>query len=143
MVSTRIIGNLGTVLAGIPLLAGLLAALMALAGRFGGGIGAAFTAFWYVAAAAAPVALIGAVLLVIAHRRGRYLRVVAAWVAVALGGWVFGLGSAQVSGLAGGPESAQQPWQLALLGVGVAAYLLGLVGLVVVGWRARRVTPAG
>jgi hypothetical protein len=126
----------GTVLAAAPLFLGLVAALMAFAGRFGGP-GNSPTAFWYVAAATAPAALVGAGLLLLAHRHDRALRVIATWAAVAAGGWTFGLGSAQVDGLANGPESVAQSWEYVLLGLGVAVYLVGLVGLVVTGWRSR------
>lgn len=133
----RLVAVIGLVLVATPLLVGVGAALMALAGRFGGA-GNAFTAFWYVAAAAAPAALIGAVVLLLVHRRSPLLRALVTWSVVAAAGWLFGLGSAQISGLADGPASAQEPWMFALLGVGVAVYLLALVGLVVTGRRALR-----
>jgi len=128
---------IGLVLVATPLLVGVAAALMALSGRFGGAENA-FTAFWYFAAAAAPAALIGAVALLLVHRRSPHLRALVIWSVVAAAGWLFGLGSAQVSGLANGPQSAQKPWMFALLGVGIAVYLLALVGLVVTGHRASR-----
>ena len=133
-----LVATIGVVLVATPLLVGVGAALMALSGRFGGAENA-FTAFWYFAAAAAPAALIGAVVLLLVHRRSPHVRALVAWSVVAAGGWLFGLGSAQVSGLAEGPpESAQEPWMFALLGVGIAVYLLALVGLVVTGRRASR-----
>jgi hypothetical protein len=131
-----LVATIGMVLVATPLLVGVGAALMALSGRFGGAENA-FTAFWYFAAAAAPAALIGAVVLLLVHRRSPHVRALVAWSVVAAGGWLFGLGSAQVSGLAEG-ESAQEPWMFALLGVGIAVYLLALVGLVVTGRRASR-----
>jgi hypothetical protein len=123
---------LGSVLTATPLLAGAGAAVLALSGRFGGAENA-FTAFWYVAAAAAPAAVLGAITLFVAHWRDEWTRPLALWSGLAVGGWLFGLGSAQVSGLADG--SSTGPWQYALLGVGVAVYLLGLVGLT---WTGRR-----
>lgn len=128
---------IGTALVATPLVVGAGAGLMAIVGRFGGAENA-FTAFWYVAAAAAPAALVGAVMLLLVQRHGPYLRSLAAWSGLAAAGWVFGLGSAQVSGLDDGPESVQEPWMFALLGVGIAVYLLALVGLVVTGRRASR-----
>lgn len=125
----------GTTFAALPLVVGLGAALLALTGRFGGAENSV-TAFWYVAAAAAPAAVLGAACLLLAHWHDDHRRPLGLWTALGVAGWVFGLGSAQVTGLADGPESAQQPWQFALLGLGVVVYLVGLVGLVLAGRRA-------
>lgn len=75
--------------------------------------------------------------LLLVHRRNPHLRALVTWTVVAAAGWLFGLGSAQVSGPAGG-ESPQEPWMFVLLGVGIAVYLLALVGLVVTERRASR-----
>lgn len=125
----------GTLFAVLPLVIGLGATLLAFTGRFGGA-GNAFTAFWYVAAALAPVPLLGAALLLLAHWHDDHRRPLATWSGLAVAGWVFGMGSAQVTGLADGPESAQEPWMFALLGVGVGVYLIALVGLTLAGRRA-------
>ena len=132
----RLVATIGTVLVATPLLIGVGAALMTLSGRFGGAENI-LTAFWYFAVAAAPAALIGAVVLVLVHRRSPHLRALVTWSMVAAAGWIFGLGSAQLSGLAGG-ESTQEPWMFALFGVGIAVYLLALGGLVVTGRQAAR-----
>lgn len=127
---------LGTLLVAAPLALGVLAALAALTGRFGGR-GNAFTAVWYVAAAAAPLALAGVVLLVLSHRHDALLRRILLWSAVAAAGWLFAFGSAQVDGLADNVEDEAQLWQYALLGVGVAVYLVALLILTITSWRRR------
>lgn len=125
----------GTTFAALPLVVGAGAALLALTGRFGGA-GNSGAAFWYVAAAAAPAAVLGAACLLLAHWRDAHRRPLGLWTALGVAGWVFGMVSAQVTGLAEGPESAQEAWQLALLGLGVGVYLVALVGLVLAGRRA-------
>lgn len=132
-----VLTGVGAVLVGLPLVAGAGAALMALAGRFGGGWGAAFTAFWYVATALAPVALIGAVLLLLATWHRPAFRGVAAWAGVSAGGWLFGLLSAQWSGLADEQPAEGVIWPYLLLGGGIATYLVGLVALLAVARRSR------
>lgn len=77
---------IGALLAAAPLVAGLLAAVAGLSGRFGGP-GNSFTAFWYVAAAAVPSALAGVAVLVLSHLGDGALRRLAEWSALALGGW--------------------------------------------------------
>jgi hypothetical protein len=127
--------GVGAVLVGLPLVAGAGAALMALAGRFGGGWDAAVTAFWYVAAAIAPVAFLGAVLLLVATRHHPAFRGAATWSGIAAGGWAFGLLSAQWSGLADEQPAEGVLWPYLLLGGGIATYLVGLVALLVVARR--------
>lgn len=73
-----------------------------------------------------------------AHVRDEARRPLARWSVLAAGGYVFGLGSAQISGLAHAIEGQTQPWQFVLLGFGVAAYIVGLAGLVATGWRTAR-----
>jgi hypothetical protein len=132
--------GIGSVLVGAPLVAGAGASLMALAGRFGGP-GSAFTASWYVAAALAPAALVGAALLLLATRHRPASRAVAIWAALSAGGWVFGLGSAQVSGLAQAEPAEGVIWPYLLLGGGVGVYMVGLVGLLVVARRHSVARP--
>lgn len=131
--SHPVASRLGLSLAAIPLLIGAGGAVLALGGRFGGRDNA-FTAFWYMAAAAVPFALVGAALLV--WSTGFDRKVIAA-AAVSLGGWAFGMASARVSGLATSPEEEAQTWQYVLLGAGIATYLIGLVALLVVASKAE------
>jgi hypothetical protein len=57
---------------------------------------------------------------------------------VSIGGWVFGLASAQWSGLADEKPAEGVIWPYLLLMGGIAAYLVGLVGLLVVARRHLR-----
>ena len=107
------------------------------AGRFGGGWDAAFTAFWYVAAALAPAALVGAALLLAATWRSPTFRGVAVWSGISFAGWLFGLVSAQWSGLADAQPEEGVVWPYLLLGGGIAVYLVGLVAVLLVARRPR------
>ena len=124
----RGVSALGTLLVAVPLLGGVLAALAAMGGRFGGPENA-LTAAWYVPLAIGWVALVGAVVLLVVHRHDRWLTRLAAWSALAAGGWVLALGSAQLTGLADTDSTAGMGWQVAVFAAGVALYLLGLLGL--------------
>jgi hypothetical protein len=132
-----VVVRVGALLVAVPLIAGAVASLMALAGRFGGGWDAALTAFWYVAAALAPAAIAGAALLLVATRRGTIFRGVATWSGISSAGWVFGLVSARWSGLADAQPAAGVVWPYLLLGSGIAVYLVGLVGVLLVVGRPR------
>lgn len=125
----------GTLLVALPLIGGVLAALTALTGRLGGP-GNALTAAWYVPMAIGWFAVAGAAVLLIVHRHDHLLKPLAIWSAVAAGGWVFGIGSAQVTGLADASSMDGMGWQIALLAIGIAAYIIGLLGLTATGVKA-------
>jgi hypothetical protein len=134
--SHRAVNGLGTLLVALPLLAGIAAAVMALAGRFGGP-GNALTTLWYVPAALAWLAVPGAAILLLVNRHDRHLRSnLATWTAVAAGGWVFAFGSAQVTGLADAVDTGGMAWQILLVATGIAAFVIGLVALTVTGVKA-------
>lgn len=133
--SHRGITALGTLLVALPLIGGVLAALAALTGRLGGAENA-LTAAWYVPMAIGWFAIAGAALLMVVHRQDGFLTRLAAWSAVAAGGWVFAVGSAEITGLADASSMDGMGWQIALLAVGVAAYVIGLLGLTVTGVKA-------
>ena len=126
---------LGTLLVAIPLIGGVLAALVALSGRLGGPENA-LTAAWYVPLAIGWFALAGAAVLLLVHRHDALRTPLAIWSAVAAGGWAFGIGSAQVTGLADASSLDGMGWQIALLAVGIAAYIIGLLGLTATGVKA-------
>jgi hypothetical protein len=127
---------LGTFLVALPLLGGIVAALMALGGRFGGPDNV-LTTLWYVPMAIAWLAVPGASILLLVHRHDRHLlQPLAIWTALAAGGWVFAIGSAQVTGLAGATSTDGMTWQILVMATGIAAFVIGLVGLTATGVRA-------
>ncbi|MCA1781436.1 MAG: hypothetical protein LC679_04440 [Intrasporangiaceae bacterium] len=134
--SHRGLSALGTMLVALPLIGGVLAALVALTGRLGEPENA-LTAAWYVPMAIGWFALVGAAVLLILHRNERLMtQRLATWSAVAAGGWVFAIGSAQVTGLAEAASMNGMGWQIALLAFGVAVYIIGLLGLTATGVKA-------
>lgn len=133
--ASRGLNALGTFLVALPLLGGVAGLLLALTGRFGGP-GNALTAAWYIPAAMAVSALVGAALLLVVHRHDRWLGPMALWSALAVGGWVFAMGSAQVTGLAQSDTIEHATLAKGLLMAGLAVYLVALVALTVVGVRA-------
>ena len=134
--SHRAVNALGTFLVALPLLAGVAAAVMALAGRFGGP-GNALTTLWYVPVAVAWLAVPGAAILLLVNRHDRHLRLgLATWTAVAAGGWVFAFGSAQVTGLADAVATEGMAWQILLVATGIAAFVIGLAALTFTGVKA-------
>lgn len=134
--ASRGLNTLGTFLVALPLLGGVAGFLLALTGRFGGGPGNALTAAWYIPAAMAVSALVGAAILLVVHRHDRWLRPMALWSALGVGGWVFAMGSAQVTGLAHSDTVPDETLAKALVLIGIGIYLLALVALTVVGVRA-------
>lgn len=127
---------LGTFLVALPLLGGIVAALMALGGRFGGPDNV-LTTLWYVPLAIAWLAVPGAAILLLVHRHDRHLfQRLAIWTAVAAGGWVFALGSAQVTGLADATSTDGMTWQILVMATGIAVFILGLIALTVTGVKA-------
>lgn len=127
---------LGTFLVALPLLGGIVAALMALGGRFGGPDNV-LTTLWYVPLAIAWLAVPGAAILLLVHRDDRrLLQRLAIWTAVAAGGWIFALGSAQVTGLADAASTDGMTWQILVMATGIAAFMIGLIGLTTTGVKA-------
>jgi peptidoglycan/LPS O-acetylase OafA/YrhL len=133
----RGLNALGTFLVVLPLLGGVAGLLLALTGRFGGPENA-LTAAWYIPAALAVSAVVGALILLVLHRRERVVRSIALWSALSAAGWVFAMGSAQVTGLADSDAIENATLAKGLLLFGVAVYLLGLMGLTAAGVRAGR-----
>lgn len=133
--SHRGVSALGTLLVALPLIGGVLAALIALTGRLGGPENA-LTAAWYVPMAIGWFAVAGAAVLMIVHRHDGFLTRLAVWSAVAAGGWVFAVGSAEITGLADASSTDGMGWQIALLAVGIAVYIFGLIGLTTTGVKA-------
>ncbi|MGA8046194.1 MAG: hypothetical protein WCA30_08000 [Dermatophilaceae bacterium] len=109
--------------------------LLALTGRFGGPRNA-LTAAWYIPAAMAVPALVGAAIVLVLHRHDRRLRPMALWTALGVGGWAFAMASAQVTGLAESDAIANATLAKGLLLGGVAVYLVALFALTVAGVRA-------
>lgn len=132
----RLVTMIGTVVVAAPLVAGLTAALLSLVTGFGGPRSAT-TLLWYVPAVWASVATLGALILVVAQFGTRHRGRLLGWTILAATGWVFGIGAAQAAGLTREVQPAHS-WQLAMLGIGVATYLVGLVGLTWAGWTAAR-----
>ena len=133
--ASRGLNALGTFLVALPLLGGVAGLLLALTGRFGGP-GNALTAAWYISAAMAVSALVGAALLLVVQRHDHWLRPMALWSALGVGGWVFAMGSAQVTGLAQSDTIEHATLAKGLLFAGLAVYLIALVALAFVGARA-------
>jgi hypothetical protein len=132
----KALNTLGTVLVALPL-GGVVGLLAALGGRFGGQ-GNALTAAWYVPAAMAAVAVLGAVILLLVHRHDSALKPLALWTLLSAAGWVFAMGSAQVTGLAESEAIENATLVKGLVLLGIAVYLVGLVGLTADGVRAGR-----
>lgn len=134
--SHRALSAVGTLLVALPLIGGILAALAALSGRLGGPENA-LTALWYVPMAIGWFAVAGVAVLLITHRHDRdLLRRLVIWSVVAAGGWVFAIGSAQVTGLADASSLEGMAGQIVLMAIGIAAYVVGLIVLTVTGVRA-------
>ena len=133
--ASRGLNALGTFLVALPLLGGVAGLLLALTGRFGGP-GNALTAAWYIPAAMAVSALVGAALLLVVHRHDHWLRPMALWSALGVVGWVFAMGSAQVTGLAHADTVPNETFAKALVLLGIGIYLVALAALTVVGVRA-------
>lgn len=114
---------LGTVLAWVPVVAGLLAPWL----RFGGG---SLDVYWYVPAALFPFAVLGGGLLIWAAARVRWRRgAIIAGLAVATAAWVAASAVAMTSGLASG---ATQPGGAASATV-VALFVISTLAVVWIG----------
>lgn len=141
-IADRLLSWTGTVLVALPLLAGAVMAVMALAaGRFGGP-GNAVTAFWYPALAASPVAVVGAVLLLVALRwQHRRRRTALFWTGVAVIGLTVSLGLPRVTGMAFDAAALTGLARTAFFATSagtIGGYLVGLLALVVIGVRHLR-----
>lgn len=127
---TKSLAVLGTVLAWVPVLAGLLAPWL----RFGGG---SLDVYWYVPAALFPSAVLGGGLLIWAAARARWRRgVIIAGLAVATAAWAAASAVAMTSGLASGatqPGGAASAIVVALFVISTLAVVwIGMAGIMLV-----------